>query len=249
MFFVISKLIASVCNPLFWITILLLYAWLKKKRRPVVIAGLLLYFFSNSFILDEAMRLWEIPGVRTDSLETRYDVGIVLSGMVGFDEQLERIGFHENIDRMLQAVDLYKKGIIDKILISGGSGSLSEKHSEAELLFNYFTGLGIPPKDLLTENTSRNTHENAVNTAKILKEHWPEGKFLLITSATHMRRARACFENEGIEIFSFTTNRHSGLRKYYPDHLLVPSVHALGGWENLMHEWVGYLTYATMGYL
>ncbi|MCB0429145.1 MAG: YdcF family protein [Flavobacteriales bacterium] len=249
MFFIFSKLIAFLTTPFFWVVLLMLYGWWKKKRKALVAAGITLLVFSNSFILDEVSRQWEPPAVHLDTLARDYDVGIVLSGMVSYDQTLERIGFHESIDRMLQAVDLYKQGFIRKILISGGSGSILEDDREALLLQEYFTRIGLPKEDILIEPESRNTHENAVNSSMLLKEHLPHGKYLLITSGYHMRRALACFRKEGIDADPFVTHRSSGPRKFIPDHLLLPSASTLAGWERLTHEWVGYLVYAVTGYV
>ena len=47
---------------------------------------------------------------------------------------------------------------------------------------------GVRKKDILLENQSRNTHENAIYSLKIIEEENIEGKVLLITSAFHMRR-------------------------------------------------------------
>ena len=55
----------------------------------------------------------------------------------------------------------------------------------------------IAKADILIENDSRNTYENAVNSAKMLNTSYPNGRLLLVTSAFHMRRSLACFRKTG----------------------------------------------------
>jgi uncharacterized SAM-binding protein YcdF (DUF218 family) len=49
------------------------------------------------------------------------------------------------------------------------------------------------------EGTSENTHENARNSAAILRAGGLS-EVLLVTSAIHMRRAAGCFRHEGIVV-------------------------------------------------
>ena len=121
MFFVISKIFSFLLTPIIWIIILLgLSLGLKnpkKSRKALIITVIVFLFFSNSFIVDEFIRLWELPITGTKYLTENYNVGIVLGGgMVTFDKKNDRIIFRENVDRILQAVELYKTDKIGFIL-------------------------------------------------------------------------------------------------------------------------------------
>lgn len=249
-----SKILFFLITPIIWITgLLLLAVFSRNKKRQLIalIAGtMLLLIFTNSFILDEVMRKWEIPTVKNNELET-YDVGIVLGGMSSYDKDFGRINFQQGIDRLLQAIDLYKKGKIKKIFISGGSGSMVYKEDrEAAYLKPYLINLQIPESDILIEAESKNTRENALFTAEVLKKIYPQGaKYLLITSAFHMRRSILCFEKVGLKVAPFTTDRFSGKRKFYFDHLFIPNTQTLVGWDVLIHELMGFATYKISGYI
>jgi uncharacterized SAM-binding protein YcdF (DUF218 family) len=59
---------------------------------------------------------------------------------------------------------------------------------------------GVAPDDLIIEDRSRNTAENARLTAAILRQRgWTEG-VVLVTSATHLPRSAAYFRKEGVEV-------------------------------------------------
>jgi len=200
--------------------------------------------------LDNVMRLWEIPAIKESDMNDEYDVGIVLGGMLSYDSQLDRLQFSKGADRILQAIQLYKDGIIDKILITSGSGSITYSDiKEAPLIKKYLLTLEIPEEDILIESESKNTRENAIFSKPILDKETPNGNYLLITSAFHMRRALGCFNKAGIKVSPFSTDRYSGgQRRWALDFLLIPNVDAFQTWNVLIHEMTGYLVYKIVGY-
>lgn len=253
MFFLLSKLLDFIIEPLVWVLVLLLLGLFYKKRerrRAFVIAALaVFYFFTNNFIADEFMRAWEVPAVADSSVGT-YDVGIVLGGVLAFDKSLNRPQFDRSADRLFQALKLYHQGKIRKLVLDGGSGSIVNKDElEAPILKKYLEQIGVPDSVIAIEPHSRNTHENAVFVKPLLDSLAPHGHYLLITSASHMRRALGCFKKAGIQVTPFSADRYSGPRKFLFDHMFIPNKYALQSWDVMLHEWVGYITYKVMGYL
>ncbi len=255
MFFVISKILGYLLTPLLWIIVLIVLALFqrehRKTKRYLSIALGLSLFFSNNFLADEFMRMWELPVVREAQLAPVYDAGIILGGgMIQQDSQTGRLIFRSNTDRFLQAMDLYKKGRIKKMVISGGAGHLLYRNMlEASLLKKYLVGIGIPEQDILVDSLSDNTLQNAVNTAKILKEHIPGKNLLLITSSSHMRRAMACFTKQGMHCTPYPTNKMTGRRVYSFQHLFVPEIRSILFYDTLIHECLGYVVYKVIGYI
>ncbi|NJK97643.1 MAG: YdcF family protein [Bacteroidales bacterium] len=164
---------------------LLLWAILTKKhvrRRWLLIAAFgLSYILGNSFLLNEVIHKWEYPLTREEQIQGTYDVGIVLGGFSAYDTVYNRIKFHQSSDRLWQTFYLYKTGKIKKILISGGSGSLlRKKETEADRVFAFLLKLGVPANDMLMEAKSRNTRENAVESAKLINATQPDSRCILI---------------------------------------------------------------------
>ncbi len=207
-------------------------------------------FFSNSAIIDEFVRMWEETYTFAPTNQ-KFEAGIVLGGgMVTKDHDYDRLIFRENTDRFLQALDLYKKGTIKKIILCGGPGSLVFKETrEATLLQDYMIQLGIPQGDILVDSTSKNTHENAVNCTKIINQQFERKNFLLITSALHMKRAKACFTNEGLCTTIYPTSKMVGHRRTDLGYYLIPNTEALSRWDEYLHEVLGYVVYTFMGYI
>jgi uncharacterized SAM-binding protein YcdF (DUF218 family) len=254
MFFILSKILAFLFTPIIWIITLLLIALFSRnanRKRKSLLAGILmLLIFSNTFLFDEAMRLWEVPAVKDSQLNGTYDTGIILGGLMFIDNYNDRLQFNRRNDRLMQGVLLYKKGIIKKILFTSGSGSLEYPDiKEAPLARRFLLSIGIPDEDVLIESESNNTHENAKFSKAILDKKFPGGKFLVITSAFHMRRSLACFAKEGINTTPYSTDRYSGPRKFVFAHAFIPRAETLFNWDTLIHEMIGCLTYKFAGYI
>ncbi|MCX6295256.1 MAG: YdcF family protein [Bacteroidetes bacterium] len=251
-FFLLSKLLAFLISPIIWIIVLFfvfVYSKNERRRKKCFLWGFgLLLFFSNSFIFDEFSRAWEIPATQYEDLKI-YDVGVVLGGMSVYDEDFERPQFYRGVDRLLQAIELYKLGIIKKIIFTSGSGRiLHPEMKEGEYLKRYILYMGVPEKDFLIESESQNTRENALFTKKLIDDNKIKGRFLLITSAFHMRRSLNCFRTVGLEVTPYSTDRYAGPRKFEFDHLFIPNPSAINDWNTLIHEVVGYITYKIIGY-
>lgn len=255
MFFILSKAFYFFINPFTWILItFFIYIFsknLKWKKRAKIVCVTCTLFFSNTFLFLEFERKWEIHGTPIEKV-ARYEVGIVLGGMFEYNNDLKTLSVRRGADRIWQALNLYKSGKIAKILISGSSGYISERGLvEAKQLKKVLINWGIPEQDIITESKSRNTYENAVETKKVLTRSYPHiQKCLLITSGQHMRRARAIFKKQEIDFDTFSTDLYtSPQRHYYWDQFIVPDVETLFKWNGLIKEWMGYVTYAVMGYL
>ncbi|HEX8516976.1 MAG TPA: YdcF family protein [Bacteroidia bacterium] len=252
MFFIFSKILAFLITPLVWLLVLLGWAVFTKdpgrKKKLVRYTFILTLFFSNAFIFDEAVRAWELPATPYEEVK-KYEYGIVLGGMSSYDPTLQRAQFYRGVDRLIQTVELYRRGNIKKIIFTGGSGSIEHPDmKEGNYVNRYMLYMGIPKEDFLVESESQNTRENATLTRKLIDEKKIDGKMLLITSAFHMRRSIGCFEKAGIDIDSYTTDRYAGPRKFEFDHLFIPNLSAMEDWNNLIHEVVGYITYKIFGY-
>jgi uncharacterized SAM-binding protein YcdF (DUF218 family) len=253
MFFILSKILFFLTTPISWIFGLFLWGMLTKKalrkKRMLWSSLILFYFFSNAFITDEFVRAYEERDQTYSELTETYDVAIVLGGFSNYDEQQEMVQFHSATDRLMAGIKLYKTGKAKKLMISSGSGQImNPDEKEALFIKDYLLAIGIPEQDLIIEGESKNTHENAINSANILNSTYTDGKYLLITSAMHMPRAKRCFKKASLTITPFSVDQQAGPRKYLLDHLFLPDTDSLVRWQKLIKEWLGLITYKIMGY-
>ena len=101
----------------------------------------------------------------------------------------------------------------------------------------FMGGLGVDRDVLLLESASRNTTQNAVFTAALLAERGIN-RILLVTSALHMPRAVARFEEAGMIVIPAPTDHEVLLRPGWQRWL--PDTGALDGSASAMKEWVGF---------
>ena len=252
MFFLLSKLLHFVLMPFTWVIVLLCWSWGTKnpgRRRKCLVAGVvLLLVFSNRFLFNNTILRWEIPP-SPEPAAGSYDAIIVLGGFSWYNQELDRIIFTSAADRIMQAIQLYKAGVAPKLVLSSGSGSVTyPDFKEGTRILPYLRKIGIPDSALVIENESKNTWENARLTAKLLKNEAPGGRYLLVTSALHMRRSIACFSKAGVTCVPYSTDPMGTTERISLDYLLMPQAGVLSSWNNLIHEWVGCIAYKAAGY-
>ena len=244
--FIISKVISFFFSPILWLVILLLFAVgtkIEKKRKKFLKASLIIAIvFSNPWFLN----LVEYP-FHTSPMPMKqnehYDLGIVLGGMTRYDPVNKKGYFNISSDRFIQTALLYKMGHIKKIMVCGGQNGLIKykDFTEAGFVAQNLRDLGIPASDIILEDRSKTTAENAffakkiLDTARVLK-----GRAVLITSAFHMPRAVKTFEAEGISVRPYPcvfSVLPSSLRPGLQD--LIPNANVMGNWSGFIKEIIG----------
>lgn len=254
MFFVLSKILDFFVTPLAWLLVCLAVSfWVKNqqlKKKLRIVGVVILLVFTNPWLIRHLIYAWEVPPVKSESITTPYDVGIVLGGsMRYYDPAMNRVVYSSSVDRLLQAMQLYHDGKIKKILLSGGSGFVNYKDwKESGLIARVLLKSGVKEEDIILENSSRNTYENAVNSVEILKSGKYGRKVLLITSAFHMRRSLMCFEKLKFNVDPFSVDIRSAIHINTLDRIIQPDAECMMQWDMLIHEWVGIVMYKLMGY-
>ncbi|ACT94318.1 YdcF family protein [Dyadobacter fermentans] len=255
MFYFLSKAIDFLVMPMSMLFLLLIYAFLVKNRRKqkwvIGLVIVLMYLMSNSFLVRAALNWYEAPLVNISDIRETYDVGILLSGGLANTDMpdADHALMGDRGDRVLQTFLLYKAGKIRKILITGASAddAMAGKRGETKTAAALLVQWGVPAGDIVFEEKAKNTRQNALNSAQILRKMFPSGKYILITSAFHMRRSVGCFEKAGIKTKPFPADFYGGygeltVRK------MIPEPSALDSFNVLWHEMVGFVIYKIMGY-
>jgi uncharacterized SAM-binding protein YcdF (DUF218 family) len=150
--------------------------------------------------------------------------------------------------RILHALQLYRAGKARLIVVTGGNppghkAVVPEALRVADLL----VGLGVPRSALVLETSSRNTRENAVNTAAIFKEQgWQHG--LLVTERLHMPRAFLAFQKVGLDMTPAATDSASGLPEINSVLDFLPDVGALAWTTAAVKEMLALAVYRFRGW-
>lgn len=172
------------------------------------------------------------------------DALVVLSGGI-----IPRDGKHpsailaeDTLYRCLHAAELYHKRGRCLVVLSGGTvdpgiDAPLLSHAMRDLMLK----LGAAPDDLIVEDRSTTTFENAIECQKLLDER-SLSRIVLVTEACHMLRARACFTRLGLTVTpapcQFVTGDFQvGVSTF------VPSAGAARGTEKAVYEWLGLAWY------
>lgn len=249
MFFLFSKILTILLFPLplciltgFFFSIFLI----KGTRNKILSIApiLLLTFFSIPYTSQILIRSLEdeFPAVDFQKIE-KADAIVVLGGMINpLSIHREKPELLSTADRLTDSIIMFRQKKAPYILFSGGSGILFQGDvSEAKTAKKFLTDMGIPEDQILLEDKSRNTKENAVFSAGILREKKIK-KIILVTSAFHMKRSLLVFEKEGFEIQIFPTDYKSLYWSWNWD-TAVPSIGALDTSTISIKEWIGLISY------
>jgi uncharacterized SAM-binding protein YcdF (DUF218 family) len=182
-----------------------------------------------------------VPQNSITKFDNQYEAGILLGGFSDYDYKKNKHNFKKEADRLIYTVQLYNQGIIRKIFISGGNSNLfKNNYKESETIKDFLIQNKIDSNDIIIENQSRNTKENAINSAKILDK---KNEYILITSAVHMKRSILCFKNVGLKIIPFSVDNSMSFSSNKIEYILLPRSRVLENWEELIHEIIGYYVY------
>ena len=253
MFFVASKVLAVLLQPLNHPYILLLAALvmrLMRKRRAMRI------FIWLAVLLPLSYGVLPVSTWPLRVLENSYPVPvidqpvdgiIILGGHTGSGEvSASRNQAQQNdvADRLTKGLMLHRQSPGSLLVFSGFSGQINPKGwNEAEITRRLLDELGVEKRGITFELTSRNTWENAVNTLEVAVPQ-PGSRWVLVTSASHMPRAMGAFEAAGWD----------GITAYPADYQTTAEGNGLfdlligfKAVRTALHEYVGSLVYWLTG--
>jgi uncharacterized SAM-binding protein YcdF (DUF218 family) len=246
-FLSLSKTLDVAAEPLAWALVLLVVAALLRRRgrTPWLLASLAvveLTAFSMPRIANALQRAVEAGAVSTYRPDVVYDAAIVLSGMTDLSATVSNreLDLTDSCDRIVRALELWRTGHARMLVISGGP--LPGGGSEAEELRAALIRWGVVPEAILVEPRSRNTRENAIETARLVASANLHA-LLLVTSAAHVPRAVGSFRAVGLTPDVLPVDRRGAARGDW-----VPRASALARSTAALHELAGRLVYWLVGY-
>lgn len=150
-------------------------------------------------------------------------------------------------ERITAVADLSHRFPEARVFLSGGASHVlsAEPVTESAVARDLLVGLGVARQRTEMEESSRNTCENATQSLLAAKPA-PNERWLLVTSASHMPRAVACFRAAGFSIVPYPVD----YRTHGTANLRRPTASIAEGLEALdlaAHEWVGLVTYRMLG--
>jgi uncharacterized SAM-binding protein YcdF (DUF218 family) len=139
-----------------------------------------------------------------------------------------------SLARLTEAIALHKAANRAKILLCGGNVRGESVESEAARMKRAAQLLGVQAEFLALEDRSENTEAQAANVAAVVGQE----KIILVTSASHMRRAVALFKKAGLDPLPAPVDYQMDSRGVSARDLL-PSTSNLIKVESALHEYLG----------
>ncbi|MDD3353424.1 YdcF family protein [Zoogloea sp.] len=242
--FLLKKLVSALLLPptgplLLIITGLVVARWRPRPGHLLAWAGVAstLALSMPTLVRPLVLPLEDVPTIGTDALQQGQAIVILAGGKRRYAPEfggetinaltLERVRYGARLAR--------QSGL--PLLVSGGR--LEGTHSEAGLMQEALSvDFGLKPRWI--EEQSRDTQENALYSARILRSEGIE-RIILVTHAAHMQRAARAYEMAGLQVIPAPTAYLADKDTGDPGLPELPSMRAsYAGWY-ASHEWLGRL--------
>ena len=143
-------------------------------------------------------------------------------------------------NRLNEGIKHFNKLKDAKLIVSGYGGYDKNPHAfMQQLLAN---ALGVKNENILRLDTPRDTKEEAIKAKEIIKDE----EFILVTSASHMKRAMLLFQKQGLNPIAAPTNHLVHEEKSFSSFFSSKNLYKV---EVAFHEYIGLLYSKIMGYI
>ena len=137
MFYILSRIFACTASPWLYILVLLFFACFTSKRKKRIIClwasiGLFL-FFSNGYFYSLSLSSYVKPYITDFNAIRHYKYALLLGGFTGYDKTRERTDYGFAADRQVDAIELYKLGKVEKLVVTG-DGASAYRNADFEVI-------------------------------------------------------------------------------------------------------------------
>ena len=173
---------------------------------------------------------------------------LILSGATDpfLTKEYDQISLNGSAERLTESIELIKKYPKAKVFFAGGTAESIQYPdlSHSYVAKKFYESLGINIQNIYFDNESRNTYENILFAKKKFDPNKNE-KWVLVTSAFHLKRAISIGEKIGWELIPYATDYK--LPKKFRLKISFNFFSNLGSFQHSSHEWIGIISYYLMG--
>lgn len=251
------KFISPLVHPvgLAWVILITLTVLGARRRKwpATILSGtgaVLLWAIAQPFLVYPVFERLERPWT-TASVDAApsADVVLVLGGgwrssyadYAGLD--LTTCG-----DRLIAGIELCRRARAPVLVVGGDSVSVGDRAPESDLLRRWLGDWGLRDLAYYTLGPVRSTRDEAERMRELTRTHgW--NRILLVTSALHMRRAKAVFQRAGLEVIPVACDFQVA-RSTQPDRSWrpFPDEEAFFLFCQWWHEELGWIAYRLFGH-
>ena len=104
-------------------------------------------------------------------------------------------------DRLLTSIDLYKRNVSKKIIVSGDHGK--ENYDEVNVMKKYLIDKGIPSEDIFMDHAGFSTYDSIYRAKAIFKTK----KVIIVTQEYHLYRSLYISQKLGLNAYGVSSSR------------------------------------------
>jgi uncharacterized SAM-binding protein YcdF (DUF218 family) len=161
----------------------------RPPRRPVVA------FIATAALFTIVLPLAQMLFFGTTDYRRPADAAVVFGARAYADGRPS----HALADRVRTACELYNRGLVRKLVFSGGPGD-GHIH-ETESMRRMAITLGVPDEAILLDPAGVNTRATVRNTCAEL-DRLNAGRVLVVSHAYHLPRVKMCYQRAGREVYT-----------------------------------------------
>lgn len=240
-----NKLLPLLFLPFGLVCGLVLLAIVLKKWWPGLLALMLAYLCSITFVSDRLMGWLEYryPPVPVAAAGPA-DAIVVLGGILGpATPEGMMPNWSDSVDRFEAGVALVQAGRAPRLVFTGAKREwLDRQTTEGEELRRLAIARGVPAEKILVTRFVDNTATEAAAVADLMKAAG-ERRVILVTTAWHMPRSVYLFRKAGVDCQPFPVDYHLDRTRSLNALDFIPSGGAWQGTETALRELYGYAFY------
>jgi len=241
----LHKLLPLLLSPLVVVLALVLLGAWRRSRVLLFTAALLLWTLSTPVIANALFRMVEGERVRLTASEMPSGAAVVvLSGMLQYVQGSTGLTseWGESADRFFAGLELLEAGKAPRLVFTRGQRPWDRDiRAEGEILREIAISQGVPAERITLTPVVANTEEEAAAVRRMLTPN--SGPVILVTSAFHMTRARALFEQQGLRVIEYPVDLRISESERGPESY-APDARALRRSDLAIREWLGQAYYA-----
>ncbi|MEK7632290.1 MAG: ElyC/SanA/YdcF family protein [Patescibacteria group bacterium] len=185
---------------------------MRKKTALFVLGAIVAFCVSFVLVTDLVVLRFRSSIVSIDDVD-HAPVAIVLGAKVKADGEPSDI----LRDRLRTAIDLYRAGSVEKILVSGDDGQV--EYDEVNAMRVYLLAADVDPDDIFLDHAGFDTYDSMSRASKV----FGVTKVIVVTQAYHLPRALYLANAFGIQAQGVVADRqhYLGILRYEVRELLA----------------------------
>ncbi len=236
--------------PIFFILVFITFylQWVRNSRKGLALFAIcVLIIFITGFRPMTHYFMYNLEHTYDPLIDgsTKTEHIAVLGDWAGYDQTIPTISrlSQSSLPRLMEGIRLIERNQGNLIIFSGSG--FKQPVSMAEMYAQAAETLGISRDLMILIDKPRDTNEEAIYLKKVIKDK----RFILVTSARHMKRAMMIFESHGMNPVPAPVDylvKRSGKKGFS---YFIPCVDSLRISEAYMHEYLGILWFKLVLYI